>query len=347
MTATRPFVSIVVPCRNEERYLGACLDSILAGDYPPDRLEVLVVDGMSDDRTREILGRYTARHPFIRRLDNPQRITPAALNVGIRAARGDVIMRMDAHVLYPSTYVSQLVAALEETGADCVGGVIETLPADDSATARAIALGMSHPLGVGNSYFRIGSRERRWADAVSFPCYRRDVFDRIGLYDEELVRNQDDEFDLRLIKHGGRVLLVPEVVARYYARRSLRQVARMFYQYGYFKPLVVRKLGRVMTVRPLVPTALLMSLLVSAVTGLWWTPAAWAGAAILGCYTAVVLGAAFGGVRRLGVRAGAALTTVFPVIHFSYGLGFLHGIAVHMLRLTRRRPHAAAISLSR
>lgn len=347
MIATRPLVSIVVPCRNEERYIGACLDSILAGDYPRDRVEVLVVDGLSDDRTREILGRYTARHPSIRRLDNPQRITPTALNVGIRAAEGDVIMRMDAHVLYPSTYVSQLVAALEETGADCVGGVIETLPADESATARAIALGLSHPLGVGNSYFRIGSRERRWADAVSFGCYRRDVFDRIGLFDEELIRNQDDEFDLRLIKHGGRVLLVPEVVARYYARRSLGQVARMFYQYGYFKPLVVRKLGRVMTFRPLVPAALLLSLVGSALLGLWWTPAALVGAGIFGCYAAVVLGAALAGLRRHGVRASAVLLAVFPVVHFSFGLGFLRGIAEHLLGLKRRRPHAAAISLSR
>jgi hypothetical protein len=200
---------------------------------------------------------------------------------------------------------------------------------------------------VGNSYFRIGSRERRWTDAVSFGCYRRDVFDRIGLFDEELVRNQDDEFDLRLIKHGGRVLLVPEVVARYYGRRSLRQVARMFYQYGYFKPLVVKKLGRVMTFRPLAPAALLLSLLGTALVGLRWTPAALVGAGILGCYSAVVLGAALGGVRRHGVRASAVLMAVFPVLHFSYGLGFLRGIAVHVLGLKRRAPHASTISLSR
>jgi glycosyltransferase involved in cell wall biosynthesis len=347
VTAARPFVSIVVPCRNEERYIGACLDSVLASDYPHERLEVLVVDGLSEDRTREILGRYTARHRWIRLLENPQQITPTALNVGIRAARGDVIMRMDAHVMYPATYVSQLVAALEETGADNVGGVIETLPADDSATARAIALGLSHPLGVGNAYFRIGSRERRWADAVSFGCYRRDVFDRIGLFDEDLVRNQDDEFDLRLIKHGGRVLLVPEVVARYYARRSLRQVARMFYQYGYFKPLVAKKLGRIMTFRQLVPAALLLSLAGSALAGLWWTPAALLGAGIFGCYTTVVLGVALAGLRRHGVRVSAVLTAVFPLLHFSYGLGFLHGLANHVLGLKLRAPHPAAISLSR
>ena len=231
-----PLVSVVVPCRNEERHIAQCLDSILACDFPQERLEILVVDGCSDDGTRAILARYAERYARIHVLDNPKRITPTALNIGVLAARGEIIMRMDAHVIYPASYISQLVGALEETGADNVGGIIATLPGDDSATARAIAVGLSHPLGVGNSYFRVGSRERRWTDAVSFGCYRRQVFERIGLFDEELVRNQDDEFDLRLIKHGGRVLLLPEVVSQYYARRSLRQVARMFYQYGYFKP---------------------------------------------------------------------------------------------------------------
>lgn len=347
MIVPRPFVTIVIPCRNEERYIGACLDSILAGDYPLDRLEVLVADGRSEDRTRGILAAYTARHPAIRLLDNPQRITPTALNAAIRAARGDVIMRMDAHGIYPSTYVSQLVAALEETGADAVGGVIETLPADASPTARAIALGLSHPLGVGNAYFRIGSRERRWTDAVSFGCYRREVFERIGLFDEDLVRNQDDEFDLRLIKHGGRVLLVPEVVSRYYARRSLRQVAHMFHQYGYFKPLVAKKLGRIMTGRQLVPALFLLSLAASALAGLWWRPAALVGAGILGLYTAVVAGCALASARTQGIRVAAVLAAVFPMLHVSYGIGFLQGVVDHVFGLHRRVRDAAAISLSR
>ena len=266
--STHPLVSVVVPCRNEERHIAQCLDSILACDFPQERLEILVVDGCSDDGTRAILARYAERYARIHVLDNPKRITPTALNIGVLAARGEIIMRMDAHVIYPASYISQLVGALEETGADNVGGIIATLPGDDSATARAIAVGLSHPLGVGNSYFRVGSRERRWTDAVSFGCYRRQVFERIGLFDEELVRNQDDEFDLRLIKHGGRVLLLPEVVSQYYARRSLRQVARMFYQYGYFKPLVAKKLGRIMTFRQLVPALFLLSLAASALTAL-------------------------------------------------------------------------------
>ena len=342
-----PLVSVVVPCRNEERHIAQCLDSILACDFPQERLEILVVDGCSDDGTRAILARYAERYARIHVLDNPKRITPTALNIGVLAARGEIIMRMDAHVIYPASYISQLVGALEETGADNVGGIIATLPGDDSATARAIAVGLSHPLGVGNSYFRVGSRERRWTDAVSFGCYRRQVFERIGMFDEELVRNQDDEFDLRLIKHGGRVLLLPEVVSQYYARRSLRQVARMFYQYGYFKPLVAKKLGRIMTFRQLVPGLFLLSLAASALTALWWPPAARVGAGILGLYAALVLGCALASMRAHGVGPAAVLVTVFPVLHVSYGVGFLRGVVDHVFGWRRSPRDAAAISLSR
>ena len=222
----RPRVSIVMPCRNEAAYIGPCLDSVLATDYPLDRMEVLVADGRSDDGTREIVERCAAQHPCVRLLDNPARITPAALNTAIRVATGDVIIRMDAHGVYPRDYVPRLVRALEETGADNVGGVVITLPADDTPSARAIALAFSHPLGVGNAYFRIGVAGPRWVDTVPFGCFRRELFDRVGMFDEEMVRNQDDEFNLRLIGHGGRILLLPDVVARYYARRSLGAVAR-------------------------------------------------------------------------------------------------------------------------
>jgi glycosyltransferase involved in cell wall biosynthesis len=342
---TTPFVSIIVPCRNEERHIGRCLQSVLDGDYPLDRLEVLVVDGRSDDRTREIVDGFAGGHAALRVLDNPRQITPVALNLGVRAARGALVMRMDAHVVYPRDYVSRLVAALEESGADCVGGVIETLPADDTAIARAIAIGLAHPFGVGNAYFRIGARQRRWADAVSFGCYRREVFDRIGLFDEDLVRNQDDEFDLRLFKHGGRILLVPDVVCSYYARRSLRQLARMFYQYGYFKPLVAKKLGRVMTVRQLVPSLFLVTLAISGVLGFVFPAARLAFAAVAAAYAGAVLACSLRAAWRHGARCGLALAAVFPVLHGSYGVGFLRGIGDHVLGF--RRPPAAGFSLSR
>src|SRR5438445_576499 len=210
-----PFVSIVVPCRNEAQYVRSLLDSILANEYPRDRLEVLIVDGMSDDGTRSVIWSYSRRHPVIQLLDNPNRTTPCALNLGISRARGTIIMRMDAHAEYPPNYIADLVAWLERTGADNVGGACLTLPADATATARAIAAALAHPFGIGNARFRLGTDEPRDVDTVPFGCFRRDVFERVGLFDEELVRNQDDEFNFRLLRAGGRVLLVPGAVCRY------------------------------------------------------------------------------------------------------------------------------------
>src|SRR6266513_1865168 len=221
-----PTVSVIVPCRDEERYIARCLDSIAATDYPRERLEVLVVDGMSEDRTRAIVADYGARYPFIRLLDNPGRIPPTAVNTGIRAARGEILVRVDAHGVYPPNYIPALVAALEQTGADSVGGVLVTLPANDTAIAQGIAIAMSHPFGVGNSYFRVGVREPRWVDTIAFFCCRRETFERVGLFDETLARDEDSEFNGRLIQAGGRILLVPHVTAQYYARGWRRQRSR-------------------------------------------------------------------------------------------------------------------------
>jgi glycosyltransferase involved in cell wall biosynthesis len=345
VSPTPPFVSIVVPCRNEETYLASCLDSVLAGDYPRSRLEVLVVNGGSSDHTAEILARYAANHQGVVALDNPQGTTPKALNIGIRAASGDIIVRMDAHVLYPPDYVRRLVAGLEESGADNVGGVLETVPAEDTPIARAIALGISHRFGVGNSHFRIGTDERREVDTVPFGCFRREVFERIGLFDEELIRNQDDEFNFRIITQGGRVLLLPDVFCRYFARRSLDQLARMYYQYGYFKPLVARKVGRVMTVRQLIPALLVAALSSSAAAGIWVPSARAVFVLVATSYLTLVLVCSVSAVRTHGLHCGAVLAAVFPTLHFSYGAGFLLGIRDHLL--TRRAPRTSALGLSR
>ena len=329
-------VSVIVPCRNEARYIARCLDSIVAGDYPAEQLEVLVVDGRSEDGTRAIIEEYSRRHPVVRLVDNPQRTTPVALNLGIRAARGDVLVRMDAHVEYPSSYVPSLVATLLETGADNVGGVLITRPANETAIARAIATAMAHPFGVGNSHFRIGIREPRWVDTVPFFCCRREVFDRVGLFDEELTRHQDGEFNARLIQRGGRILLVPHVVSYYYARSSLRQLVRQCYQYGTFKPLVARKLGRVMTLRQLAPPSLVLTLAVTALLSPWVPAARVVCAATAAAYLIALLGFSVGAVRRTGLRGVVSLATVFPVMHFSYGFGFLRRTIELALGSTRR-----------
>jgi len=342
----RPSISIVLPCRNEERYIGACLQSILSTTYPLDRIELLVVDGMSEDRTRDIVADFERRSPAIRLLENRRCITPAALNVGIRAATGEIIMRMDAHVVYPVHYIPRLIEALLTSDADNVGGVIITLPADQGTIARAIAVGLSHPFGVGNSYFRIGVGAPRWVDSVPFGCFRREVFERIGLFDEDLIRNQDDEFNLRLIKYGGRILLLPDVVSYYFARRSLADLVRMYYQYGYYKPLVARKVDGVMTLRQLVPGLFVLTLASTAALApvLPLLPVT---IGVAGAYLAALCGCVIAAVRRHGWRCALALAAVFPAVHFSYGIGSLRGAIDHLLQRRSSRRDPTVIPLSR
>ena len=344
--ASRPArVTVIVPCRNEEGYIGPCLDSILATTHPASALEVLVVDGGSTDATRAAVGDYARRYPTVRLLDNPRGIVPAALNQGIRAATGDVIVRMDAHVVYPPDYIPRLVAALEASGADNVGATIRTLPARPGPVARAVATALAHPFGVGNSHFRIGTQEPRWVDTVPFGCYRREVFSRIGLFDEALIRNQDDEFNHRLLRRGGRILLVPEVSAYYYARPSFSTLARMYYQYGRFKPLVAKKVGRVMTWRQLVPPVFVLALIGLAALAPFWRTAAALWGLVAASYGLAVLIAALPVALAQGVRSGLALGAAFPLLHVSYGAGFLVGLGD---LLWRRAPvDPATVPLSR
>ena len=342
-----PMVSLIVPCRNEEHHIGACLDSLLENGWPADRLDILVVDGMSDDGTRPLVAARAAHHAGVRLIDNLRRITPAALNLGIAQARGSVIMLIGAHSTYPTGYIRTLVEALGTSGADGVGGTCTTCPGADTAVAAAIAVALAHPFGVGNSWFRIGTREARWVDTVPFGCYRREVFDRIGGFDEELVRNQDDEFNLRLLRRGGRLLLVPAVASRYYARATLGQLARMYYQYGFYKPLVIRKLGAVMTLRQLVPAAFVAALGGSLLLAAVVPPARLLAGSIALLYLAAAAGAAIAAAPRHGVRCALALLAVFPVLHISYGAGFLAG-ALGLAGFTHRRaPATSAVPLSR
>jgi cellulose synthase/poly-beta-1,6-N-acetylglucosamine synthase-like glycosyltransferase len=341
---TVPHVSVIIPCRNEVRYIGACLDSLFANDYPKERLDVLVVDGMSDDGTRAVVESYTRSHPFTRLLENPQRVTPVALNLGIESARGSVIVLAGAHAVYPVNYISELVSWLQRSGADAVGGRCVACPGVDTAKARAIAAAVSHPFGVGNSYFRTGTAAPRWVDTVPFGCYWRDVFDRVGLFDEELVRDQDDELNLRILRHGGRLLLVPAIASQYYARESLGKLWRMFFQYGFFKPLVVRKVGGVMTLRQVIPALFVATVVATALLAPWLGIALLLFGLTLGGYLAADLVVATAIARRAGRRVGFAVSAVFPVLHFAYGLGYLLGVFEFLIRGKRPVP---AVSLSR
>jgi glycosyltransferase involved in cell wall biosynthesis len=300
-------------------------------------MEILVVDGNSDDGTGGIIDEYATRYQSVRHLFNPRRNTPSALNIGLAHSRGDIIIRLDAHALYPPGYIARLVEWLEKSGADNVGGVWETISAGNRPVSRAIAIAMSQAFGVGNSYFRIGAREPRWVETVPFGCYRREVFERIGVFDEELLRNQDDEFNYRLLKHGGRILLVPEIVTRYYARDSYGRLWRMYFQYGLYKPLVLFKIGAMVRLRHAIPMLFMAAVVLSALSGVFLRPGLIISAGLILTYALAALLATIVAIWRSRDRTalGPALWTAFAAIHCAYGLGCACGIGKLVTRRWR------------
>lgn len=324
-----PFVSIVIPCRNEAQFITHCLDSISENTYPKERLEVLVVDGMSDDGTRDILRRYSELHPFVRLLENERRTTPFAFNIGVTSAKGGLIMIMSAHAAYEAHAIERSVRYSQESGADNVGGTWRIVPRVDGSLARAIAQVMSHPFGVGGARYRTGAlKEPLWVDTAAYGCYRRDVFEKVGLFNERLTRGQDMEFNLRLRKAGGRTLLAPGVEIQYFARTDLRHFISHSFRNGRWAILPFCY-SEVVPVSPrhLVPFFFACSLIVLTVASLS-VPGAWralAGLAALYSIAAIIAAISIG--SRSGQYQAAALSPfVFAGLHLSYGFGSVVGV---------------------
>ena len=253
---------------------------------------------------------------------------------------------MDAHTIYPADYISGLVTWLIKSEADNVGGIAIVRPANKTPKASAIAFALSHPWGVGNSHFRIGAVGPKWVDTVPFGCYRRGVFDRIGLFNEALVRNQDDELNHRLLKHGGRILLVPGIVSFYTARESLAKLWMTFYQYGYFKPLAARTVGAVMTARQLVPSTFIICLAVTASLAPVSPFMAMIFKVIVAGYAVIDLSISFHAALFKSMRCGLWSMVVFPILHLGYGLGYLRGV-VDFVVLRKETSDPVTLPLSR
>lgn len=235
-----PLVTVIMPIRNEEAFIERSLGAVLTQNYPADRMQVLVADGMSDDDTRGVIARLAAEHPGheVEVVDNPGRIVPTGFNAALDRARGDVVVRVDGHTIIEPDYVTECVAAIAETGADNVGGRMDAV--SDGPMGHAIALATSSPFGVGNSAFHYASGQR-WVDSVYMGAWPREVFERIGRFDPEMVRNQDDEFNYRLSAGGGRILLTDRIRSRYYNRSSLKKLFSQYRQYGFWKVRVLQK----------------------------------------------------------------------------------------------------------
>ncbi len=318
-----PRVTIAMPCLNEGRYIGACLRSVLAQDYPRDLLEILVVDGGSRDGTREEVARIAAADPRVALVDNPARVQAAGMNEAIRRARGDVIVRMDVHCEYAGDYVRRCVEVLERTGADNVGGAQR--PRADSAFQRAVCAALESPLGVGGARYRSAGNEG-YVDTVFLGAFRRRVFEEVGLYDPGAVTNEDAELNQRICAAGGRVYLSRDIVVHYYPRESFRALAVQYFRYGTGRARTLLKHRGLATLRPVVPAAMVA------------TGAALLATAHLQPFTPAFFGAfaAATGFEALRVasRAGPAqvlrVWATFPVLYAAHGLGFMAGLVRYL-----------------
>jgi succinoglycan biosynthesis protein ExoA len=326
-----PSVTVIMPIRNEAAYIARSLGSILAQDYPADRLQILIVDGMSTDATRELVQRGidnlceagNAPTPALLLLDNPKRIVAAALNVGLAHTHGEIIVRVDGHTEIEPDYVRTCVETLLRTGADNVGGRMD--PVSKSRFGQAVALATSTPFGVGGARFHYSQREE-WVDTVYLGAWRRDVFARIGHFDEELVRNQDDEFNYRLRKHGGKILLNPAIRSHYTNRSSLQSLWRQYYQYGYWKVRVLQKHPAQMQWRQFVPPLFVAALVGGALLAPFSNVLAILWSTLLVLYLLANLAASVWTAAQQGWRHLLLLPVVFAILHISYGLGFLVGL---------------------
>ncbi len=334
----KPFVSVVIPCRDEDAFIGRCLASVLASEYPRERLEVIVADGMSQDGTRERVEHCMRLDPRVRRMDNPERTTPHALNRAIAAARGDLILRLDAHATIAPDYIARAVKHLRSSGADCVGGSMRTLAASPGLLASAIRTALSHPFGVGNSHFRTVRQPGppRFVDAVFGACWSKDAFARLGGFDERLKRSQDIEFSSRLRRAGGRILLAPDMKIDYYAPATLRSFLLQSWTNGIWAILPFAcgpfawTQGMPVRWRHLAPLALLAGLGASALASAWLGAWTWAAAA---CYAAANLAASAAVAwREKSPSLAVVMPWVFAGLHLAYGAGSMWGCGLLAFR---------------
>ena len=321
-----PVVTIVMPVYNEAGFIEKSLDSVFGQDYSPDKMEVIIVDGLSSDGTRGIVNEAILNVKSINSqlvaflLDNPSYIVSISLNLGLKQARGEVIIRVDGHCEIAPNYVTRCVEALQATGADCVGGLQKGV--SEKLIGRAVALAMSSPFGAVDARYRYG-KKAGWVDTVYLGAYRKDVFEKIGSFDEELVRNQDDEFNFRLIQAGGKIWFDPSIRSVYYSRSTLRGLRRQYFQYGFWKIRVIQKRRALPSWRQVIPSLLVLGIVGSLILGFLTHKLPLALGVIIP-YSIINLGVSFWKARE-NWKTVFILPIVFFVIHFSYGIGFLVG----------------------
>ncbi len=325
-------VSVIIPCYNEQATIMDLLQNLYAQDYPPERMEVIIADGMSTDHTRDIIREFKAEHPdfSVKIIDNPQRTIPSGLNRALEEAQGKYIVRLDAHSSPAQDYVSRSIRALEEGKGDNIGGLLNIEPGADTWIAKSIAVAAGHPLGVGDARYRIGSPARE-VDTVAYGTYRSSLVDEIGPYDESLLANEDYEFNVRLRQAGGTVWLDPAIRITYVARPSLSALGQQYWRYGYWKLRMLIRYPSTFRWRQL-SGAFLLSWIVLGILSFPFTFARW-----LLAFEAFVYGLALliSGIHTaLKERDGWFIFGVplaIATMHFSWGAGFLWSLVEYVV----------------
>ena len=320
-----PFISVILPVRNEEKYIEACVASIFAQDYPAELMEVLFVDGRSEDRTVALLHELQKAHPQIVVLDNPNRTVPYAMNIGIRESRGEVIVRLDAHAEYPEDYVRLSVETLLTQDCDNAGGVFETR--GRGFMGEAIAEMLRTPLGVGNATYRL-TKEDGYVDTVPFGCYNRALFERIGGFDERMTRNPDNELNFRIRKSGGKIYLNHNIRVLYYCRDTIRGIMKMGFMNGKWNVITMTLVPGSMGVRHFVPLAFVLSTILLVLLTLLTRSMLFGGLLALewGAYLLLDFFYAYTIAKEKGWRFFPVEVILYPAFHFAYGFGSLRGI---------------------
>ncbi|MFH0791984.1 MAG: glycosyltransferase family 2 protein [bacterium] len=327
MNKNYPKVTIIIPVYNEERYIAECLDAVVNQDYPHEYLEALIVDGMSGDNTRAIVAQYLSKYPYLRLLDNDKRFTPMALNIGIKEARGDYIIRMDAHAVYQADYISKCIEYSHKYGADNVGGVIRAIPANKTIEAKAIALSLSSIFGVGGARFRLKSQKPQWVDTVFGGCYLKKTFDRIGLYNENLIRSQDLELNIRLKAHGGKILMVPDIVVDYYPKSTIKEFFRHNIEDGIWAVYPLKFIKLPFKLRHYLPMLFVLAFFIGMIFGTFFLLFRYLFVLMATGYLLVnLLFSLKISIKEKDPRLFIPLVLSFMSRHFGYGIGSVMGL---------------------
>ena len=344
-TQELPLVTVILPIRNEADFIENTVKSVIENDYPHDKLEILVIDGMSDDGTREIIEKLAAVDDRIKLLDNPRRIIPTALNIGVKACRGDLYIRVDGHAELTPDFISNSISQIQQhPDAWIVGGYIDTI--GTNYIGKATAAAMRSPIGVGNARFRLGEYEG-YVDTLAFGTHHMWIFDKVGYFDEDMMINEDDDFNLRITLAGGKIWMSNSIRSTYYARGSLKKLATQYWRYGFWRIRTMQKHKKTASFRQMIPLLFVSSLIILGLTGIIWQPVWYLLAAELGLYVLGLIAGATGVGKKSGWRFAPLSPIIFVILHLSYGIGCLWGIVRFILLRGRGIKKLERMKLSR